>query len=120
MPYPAFRRRARKSSSANRKTSNIPTRKPLNTPIRKPSSTTRRLESVSTATAETANASEPSAVPVAESTASSDCDDPENIIMAIDQKGAKVGCAYYSVGNESLSLMEDVALPPVDCIESRK
>jgi len=46
-------------------------------------------------------------------------DDSEDIIMAIDQRGQKIGCAYYNVADEVLCFMEDVELPSSDCIDAR-
>jgi len=46
-------------------------------------------------------------------------DDSEDIIMAIDQKGPKIGCAYYTAADETLSFMEDIEFPSVDCIDAR-
>jgi hypothetical protein len=48
-----------------------------------------------------------------------DEDDSEDIIMAVDQKGQKIGCAYYNVADEVLCFMEDVELPGSDCIDAR-
>ena len=46
-------------------------------------------------------------------------DDTEDVIMAVDQKGQKIGCAYYNVADEVLCFMEDVELPSSDCVDAR-
>lgn len=50
----------------------------------------------------------------------SDSDDgSDHIIMAVDQRGSKMGCAYYTAADETLSFMEDVELPSADCFDAR-
>lgn len=45
-------------------------------------------------------------------------DGSEDIIMAVDHKGRKIGCAFYSVADQKLSLMEDIELPTSDCLNA--
>lgn len=49
-----------------------------------------------------------------------DDDDSGDIIMAVDHRGRKVGCAFYSVAEQKLSLMEDIEFPTSDCLEALK
>ncbi|KAA8906732.1 muts domain V-domain-containing protein [Sphaerosporella brunnea] len=54
---------------------------------------------------------------------SSAADDSEDVIMAVDMKGPKIGCAYYTVATETLSFMEDIMFPAAaaaDCIDALK
>ncbi|KAF8244532.1 hypothetical protein K440DRAFT_513134, partial [Wilcoxina mikolae CBS 423.85] len=46
-------------------------------------------------------------------------DDSEDVIMAVDQKGPKIGCAYYTAADETLSFMEDIDFPSADCFDAR-
>jgi DNA mismatch repair protein MSH5 len=50
----------------------------------------------------------------------SDDDDSEDVIMAVDQRGSKIGCCYYTYATETLSFMEDISLPSSDCIDALK
>ncbi|KAL7267479.1 hypothetical protein RUND412_009935 [Rhizina undulata] len=47
-------------------------------------------------------------------------DDSEDIIMAIDQQGRKIGCALYTVADQKLSLMEDIEFPSSDCVDAHE
>lgn len=49
-----------------------------------------------------------------------DEDDSEDVIMAVDHRGRKIGCAFYSVAEQKLSLMEDLEFPTSDCLEALK
>lgn len=40
--------------------------------------------------------------------------------MAIDYKSRKIGCAFYSMMDQRLSLMEDIELPTSECLEARE
>lgn len=45
-------------------------------------------------------------------------DDSEDVIMAVDHRGRKIGCAFYSVADGKLSLMEDIEFPTSDCLDA--
>lgn len=45
-------------------------------------------------------------------------DDSEGIIMAVDHRGRKIGCAFYSMAGQKLSLMEDIEFPTSDCLDA--
>lgn len=45
-------------------------------------------------------------------------DDSEDIIMAVDHRGRKIGCAFYSAADQRLSLMEDIEFPTSDCLDA--
>jgi len=47
-------------------------------------------------------------------------EDSEAVIMAIDYKSRKIGCAFYSMADQRLSLMEDIELPTSECLEARE
>lgn len=47
-------------------------------------------------------------------------EDSEAVIMAIDYKSRKIGCAFYSMMDQRLSLMEDIELPTSECLEARE
>lgn len=47
-------------------------------------------------------------------------EDADDIIMALDRKGPKIGCAYYTFATETLSLMEDLLFPSPDCTAALK
>lgn len=49
-----------------------------------------------------------------------DENDSEAVIMAVDHRGRKIGCAFYSVAEQKLSLMEDLEFPTSDCLEALK
>lgn len=44
----------------------------------------------------------------------------EDVIMAVDHRGRKIGCAFYSTAEQKLSLMEDIEFPTADCLEALK
>ncbi|PWW76611.1 hypothetical protein C7212DRAFT_357556 [Tuber magnatum] len=46
--------------------------------------------------------------------------DSEAVIMAIDYKSKKIGCAFYSMADQKLSLMEDIELPTSECLEAHE
>jgi len=47
-------------------------------------------------------------------------DGDDQIIMAVDQCGPKMGCAYYTAADQTLSFLEDVELPSADCFDARE
>jgi DNA mismatch repair protein MSH5 len=38
--------------------------------------------------------------------------------MAVDHRGRKIGCAFYSMEEQRLSLMEDIEFPTSDCLDA--
>jgi len=44
-------------------------------------------------------------------------EDSHQIVMAIDQRGSKMGCAYYTAAESKLCIIGDVELPPADCFD---
>ncbi|KAG0641233.1 muts domain V-domain-containing protein [Tuber brumale] len=47
-------------------------------------------------------------------------EDSEGVIMAVDYKSRKIGCAFYSMVDQKLSLMEDIELPTSEYLEALK
>ncbi|CAZ86442.1 unnamed protein product [Tuber melanosporum] len=47
-------------------------------------------------------------------------EDSEGVIMAVDYKSRKIGCAFYSMVDQRLSLMEDIELPTSECLEAHE
>ncbi|KAI5853195.1 DNA mismatch repair protein MutS, partial [Morchella snyderi] len=45
-------------------------------------------------------------------------DEEEGVIMAVDHRGRKIGCAFYSMAEQRLSLMEDIDFPTSDCLDA--
>lgn len=45
-------------------------------------------------------------------------EDEDGVIMAIDHRGRKIGCAFYSASDQKLSLMEDLEFPTPDCLDA--
>lgn len=45
-------------------------------------------------------------------------DELDDVIMALDKNGCRIGCCYYIIGEEKLFLMEDIELPGIDCIDA--
>jgi len=44
-------------------------------------------------------------------------DDSHQIVMAVDQRGSQMGCAYYTAAESKLCFIVDVELPPADCFD---